>query len=226
MTPYGFLKEIIERYHNARLPIHPHAQIFRGESRCISSEVEDLFANYLANKLPENIIVYVNQIITAGSKSSRQRMKPDLVLVKDQSILAIFDLKMDLGYKRGGFIDYWRERNAQIPLLHTQVFSLFEKSGSSKTRKFYRFSENAMLFYIIISDQNISERVFRQILETKSKMEYSDIFVLSSYLHPNAYNMSVEEVLKKIKINTTEFDRLKFQLDQIIQKNENLIPAP
>lgn len=224
MTPYDFLKEIIELYHKSRLPIYPHTQIFRGESRCISSEVEDFFANYLVNKLPEDIIVYVNQIITSGSGSSRQRIKPDLLLTKDESILAIFDLKMDLGYKRSGFIDYWRERNAQIPLLHKQVFSLFEKLGSSKTKKSYKFSENAKLFYIIISDLNISEKDFCQILETKSSMEHTDIFVLSSDLHPNAYNVSVEEALKKIKINTTEFQRLELQLNQIIQKHENSIP--
>ena len=221
MTPYDFLKETIEQYHKARLPMYPHDRIFRGESRCISSEIEDLFANYLINNLPKGIVIYINQIITTGSGASRQRLKPDLVITKDESILSILDLKMDLGYKRGGFADYWRERDAQVPRLHKQEFGLFEKLGSSKTRKFFRFSEHAKLFYIIISNQNIREELISPILRMRDSMEHSDLFVLSHDFHPNAYEMSVEEVLQKIVINTLDFERLELQLTQVIQQHDD-----
>ena len=222
MTPNDFLKETIEQYHRARLPIYSHDRIFRGESRCISSEIEDLFAKYLIDNLSQDIAIYINQIITTGSGALRQRLKPDLVITKDDSILSILDLKMDLRYKRNSFANYWKDRDAQIPLLHKKEFSLFEKVSSSKTRRLLKFSENTKLFYVIISDQNIKEESLRPILEMREKMRHSDIFVLSHGLHPNVYEMTVDDVLRKIAINTLDFERLTLQLNQLIQQHDRV----
>lgn len=208
MTPKDFIKETINRYHKARCPLYPHKRIFRGESRAIASEIEDLFARYLIACLPSKTKIFINQTITTGMGTERQRIKPDLIITRDGIITAILDLKMDLGYKRIEFLDYWKQRDKQILSLRGNEFSLFVKSGKYKTKTVLQFARDAKLLFVLVTDKNINPNLLAPVLKMKGKMPHSDLFILSQVTHPNQYEMSISDVLKEIKINEQEFDRV------------------
>lgn len=71
MTEKNLIREIYSLYKQAGNSIYPHKRIFRGESRSISAEVEDLFAKYLIEQLPNDTKLFIDQTITSGSKSKR-----------------------------------------------------------------------------------------------------------------------------------------------------------
>jgi len=125
MTPHELIREIISLYHSARILLYPHERLFRGESRPIASQTEDLFARYLIDRLPNDVVIYVNQTITTVNNNGRIRIKPDLIVTRGQSITAILDLKMDLGYRRNEFPDFWLNADQLIPSLRNKTFSMW-----------------------------------------------------------------------------------------------------
>jgi hypothetical protein len=206
MTPRKFFKETVNLYHKARIPKYRHKRIFRGESSSIASETEDLFACYLIGCLPRETMIFINQTITTGTGEERLRIKPDLIITQNRIITAILDLKMDLGYKRNEFPDYWRQRDDLILSLRGKEFSLFIKSGAyRKKRAVLNFASDAKLLFVLVSDQNINPKLLTPVLEMKGKMPNSDLFILSHKIHPNQYEMSVDDVIRKIDIDEQEF---------------------
>lgn len=210
------IKEIISLYHKARTPAYPHKRIFRGESRFISSEAEDLFAKHLIELLPPDSKVYINQTITAGSKEKRLRVKPDILIVRHEKIKVILDLKMDLGYKRSEFPKFWDERDALIPEMRNKLFSLFQKNGNSKSPQYLKFSDKAKIFFIIISDQNINQTQLSEVIKRQGKKKYSETYILTKKIHPNTYDKSIDELMKEIYIDKESFKKLTAELQKIV----------
>ena len=79
--------------------------IWRGVSHSISSQSEDLFALFIAEKLNDASLEFiVDKTMTfkmSGKKSIQFR--PDLAIVKNGILTHSIDLKMDMGYKRRYF---------------------------------------------------------------------------------------------------------------------------
>jgi hypothetical protein len=210
------IQEIISLYHKARNSLYPHERIFRGESRSISSETEDLFAKYLIEFLPADIKLFINQTITTGSKEARLRVKPDIIVVRHNKIKTILDLKMDLGYKRNEFPKYWDERDALIPKMRRRLFSFFQKRGSDKSPQFLEFSEKAKLFFVIISDQNINPTQLSEVIKRQGKKRYSETYILTKGIHPNTYDISIAELMRKIEVDKESFEKLNTELQKIV----------
>lgn len=198
MLDKNLLKEIHSLYKAAHSPLYPHKRIFRGESRSISSAVEDLFAKYLIELLPSDITLYINQTITAGSLNTRIRVKPDIVVVRDEIIKAIIDLKMDLGYKRKEFPAFWDERDKLIPRMRGKQFSLFKTNANEKTKRSLEFSNNAKLYFVVISDQNITHKHLSVIKKRLGKKKYSETYFLLEGAHPNDIKTSPELLNKNL----------------------------
>lgn len=216
MNPREFVQEIIDRYHKAREPVLPHDRIFRGESRSIASETEDIFARYLIERLP-GCVIFINQTITTGTGAKRIRIKPDLVIVQQNTICAILDLKMDLGYSRKVFPEFWKTRDDQILDLRNKDFSLYQKKGAYREHlPPLRFLPSARLFFVLVSDQNIASSLLAPITLKKGKMRNSDLFILTRNLHPNTYEKSRKEAMAEIIVNESEFENLLEELKSSI----------
>jgi len=211
MTPRDFIAQVVHLYQEARRPLYPHPRISRGVSRAIASQAEDLLAFYLIDQLAPDTTILVNQTITPATGQPRQRIKPDLAIVKEGAIKAIVDLKMDLGWMRKEFLGYWREWEQRIPQLRSREFRLHRKDGASNARESLTFSSQARLFFVLVSDTNMKQAQLREIeAKRRKKSEYSNLLILSSRMHPNdpsTFGMSVEEVLDRIRINDKEFER-------------------
>jgi len=74
MTPEEFVGEVVNRYVQSRQPIRPHPKLFRGESRSVASETEDLLAYYLVSRIPTIKRIFINQPLTANSKKNSSRI--------------------------------------------------------------------------------------------------------------------------------------------------------
>ena len=124
-------------------------------------------------------------------------MKPDIIVVRQNKIKAILDLKMDLGYKRNEFPKYWDERDALIPKMRRKSFSFFQKSGSNKLRQVLEFSERGKLFFVVISNQNINPTQLYEVIKRQGKKKYSETYILSKGIHPNAFGISIAELRRR-----------------------------
>lgn len=198
MTRQEFIREIIARYHKARQPLYPHERVFRGGSRSVSSETEDLFARYLIDKLSPDTVIYINQTITPLDSDLLKCIKPDLVIVNGGFITAILDLKMDLGYKRNEFADFWRERDEWIQLMRNQKVSLLVDTGGGSERQELVLGPNARLFFVLVSDRNISKKKFIVIRQMQEIMKFSDLVILTQGEHPNVYGLTIDGALQRI----------------------------
>jgi hypothetical protein len=214
MTRQEFVREIIARYHKARQSLYPHERVFRGGSRSISSETEDLFARYLIDKLSPDNVIYINQTITPLDSDLLKCIKPDLVIINGGFITAILDLKMDLGYKRNEFADFWRERDEWIQLMRNQKASLLIDTGGGSKRQELVFSPDARLFFVLVSDRNISKKKFIVIRQMQEIMKFSDLVILTQGEHPNVYGLTIDGALQRIIINEHDFNYLEQSLKQ------------
>lgn len=221
MTVDQLIKEIHTLYVQARYPIFrnkklKHKRVFRGESRSISSYVEDLFAKYLIEKLPPDTNLFINQIISSGSKSKRIRIKPDIMIVRDDEIKAIIDLKMDLGYNRKEFPKFWKKKDAQISSIHGMTFSFYKKNEIEKTHSEISFSQKAKLFFIVISDGNMKEKYSTAIKKYKGKMKFSDIYFLLEGIHPNDPEITLKQLRRRNNASNVTLTKFNKALSAII----------
>ena len=99
MKEFEFIKGIVEHYHAARSLTIPQPNLRRGRSHAISSIVEDLFGAFIASKYSDHEFL-VDQPITFQIEGKSKTLYPDLVMIKDGMIKHMFDVKMDLGWKR------------------------------------------------------------------------------------------------------------------------------
>lgn len=213
MTPRDFVKEIITQYHAARRSRYPHERVFRGGSRSVSSEAEDLLASYLIKLIPQDAAIYINQTITSLADGSRQCIKPDLVVVRGRTITAALDLKMDLGYQRDTFPSFWRDRDERARLLRGQPVTMMAGEEAKLQSREYTFGDQARFFFVLVSDRNISRKKFSAILALRETVECSDLFILTEREHPNVYGLTVDEALDRLTVNETEFTRLTESLN-------------
>lgn len=95
MEPRGFIRKVIELYREARKPRFYHPSIKRGLNRAISGLTEDLLSYFLAVNLTEDYDLFTNQNITFSN--GIKTIRPDTVIVKNNVIEHIIDIKMDFG---------------------------------------------------------------------------------------------------------------------------------
>jgi hypothetical protein len=129
-------------------------------------------------------------------------------------ITAVLDLKMDLGYKRNEFPDYWRNADQLIPSLRNNTFSMFVKTGATRRRQELSFGCDARLFYVLVSSGNINQQQLDTVLQLCGTMQCSDLVVLTEGIHPNTYGLTIDEVLERISINEDSFLFLERMLNE------------
>ena len=217
MAPKELIEEIRSLYENAHIPLYKHERIFRGESRPISSAMEDLFAKYLIEQIPSESLAFINQIITNGSCKNRIRVKPDIMIVRNNEIKALIDLKMDLGYKRNEFLDFWRKRDALLSKMRGKSFHFNKTDGYKKSDDNIYVSKTAMLYFIIISDQNINSKNLNSLKEKKDSMKNSKLYFLFEGIHPNDPDSSLEVLNKHIDHLNKTLELLNSDLRTIIK---------
>jgi hypothetical protein len=204
MNEKQFLTNIIRLYHNARKPVFANPKIRRGRSHSVASAAEDFFALFLAEKIKCDLL-YVDQPISFDGYKAR--FYPDIVVIKSKQVIALCDLKMDLGWKRNSLYDFCKRHAKLLAKIRGKKCKI--RDGITKEDKFYLVSKKASLNVVIITDQNINSKILKTHLKKiKPFSRLVRVFILSQGEHPNAYNISVPKLLKKITINKLAFSSL------------------
>ena len=115
MTSKEFLQKVWDLYDaaNHAANAHPGAQdgrIRRGRSHCIASQVEDLFAEFIYERLKDSqkdFVVFVDQPVGVGKVDGRVKtVYPDIMVGIRQggktTITHIYELKTNTGWMRDG----------------------------------------------------------------------------------------------------------------------------
>lgn len=203
MTEEDFITRIRKEYLRARKVLIDDSKIIRGTSHSISSLSEDVFAKYIADLIPENYAIWIDPQISVKNvrNASGKRVKtfrPDVCVynINEQRIELVFDLKMDLGYKRANFINDSMNR-------HVELMEIIQHNGSwnknGSTIKF-RFSKNLKWNHVVLSEENITKKQTQVIKKHFLKNTNSELFILSSGEHLNSYDEK-----PKIEINEKAF---------------------
>lgn len=210
MEPREFIRKVIELYREARKPRLYHPSIKRGLSRAISGLTEDLLSYFLAVNLTEDYDLFTDQNITFSK--GIKTIRPDTVIVKNNVIEHIIDIKTDFGWKRDKITEFCREKNEELKEIKGKPgkVQILNPDGITKQQKLLNLSEDLILHIVVISGKNISkEKLDHHLQNVKNlKLENIELYILTSGIHPNIYEKTLEEVLNSIIIHDEEFTRL------------------
>lgn len=204
------INKIRAEYLKAKNPIIVSPKLTRGTSHTISSYAEDIFAKFIADQCHKQFSVWIDPQIsikalpnTTGKR--KLLFRPDICVVNNinNCIQMIFDLKMDLGYKRNSFI-----KEVKAKLNELNVIKKHEAECSIKPNTKLFFSNKISWNYIIISGGNISVAQRQKILNDFKDLKPSKIFILvDGHLNDQSANY-------KPIINTNDFKNLKLELSK------------
>ena len=181
-------------------------RVRRGESRSVSSLVEDLFAKYMHEIADKKFNILVVPVLSFKIGGKAFVMKPDLCLTYNRRVTAFYDLKMDLGYKRTKFYQNCNSYEDKIKLIRGKVCSITD--GKTKRRTDTLLISKTLKYHVVvISDGNIKKEDFKDIERDFKKLSLSKLYVLTEDCHPNTYKYKTpDEVLDNIKIRKNDFE--------------------
>lgn len=100
---------------------------------------------------------------------------------------------------------------------HTQTVEFFAgqtgklKDGQTKSEHTYQFSNNLRYFIVVVSGMNITQSKLKSQLDAAILFEPRvRVLVLSNNQHPNSYDLSPEETLRKMKVSDEAFNSLTY----------------
>jgi len=137
---------------------------------------------------------------------------PDNAIVKNNKIVALVDLKMDMGYNRNGLVNLCVEKNARLQHLRGKLGKI--NKGKSKDESEVVFSENLISFIAIITNKNSGKKLDEYLNSVSIYEPDVCTYVLTRGLHPNSYKMTEEANFKGLKI---ERDAFKLILEKLRQ---------
>ncbi len=196
MDQEQFLTKVIQLYHQARKPLFPNNKIRRGRSRSIASAVEDLFALFLSERIICDLI-YIDQPISI--EGPKTQIYPDIVIIKNQKIVALCDIKMDLGWKRRELYNLCKHYASLLAKIKGKKCKIKDKI--TKKSILYHISRKVIFNIVIVSDQNNTQRTLQgQLVKIKPFNKTVPVSILTTSGHPNTYGISTSQLLKKIRI--------------------------
>lgn len=139
------------------------SNISRGHSRSISTDVEDSVAIFISDILDDKIEIFIDSSIRVDKIH-----RPDILIVKDNKVIALIELKAQMGWcrKANKVID------DEILRMHT-IFSEAQNLNckfSNKDMRKVEYDENVRLFLISLTASNvIEEKIKENIKYAKSK---------------------------------------------------------
>jgi len=208
MTHQEFIDEIRKAYLAARkysyVPRRNSQVLRRGTSHTISSISEDIFAAYCAEKAIQTNgleIIADPQISFSGAglrninDKKSLLIRPDVAICKTQKIVCLFDLKMDLGFNRSGFITQATARSIQMNLIKNKCATI---NGNP-----YIISPEIEFNYLLLSEKNGLRGLHNRNMATIETLKNINAFLLTDGDHLNSYHKSAI-----FKANDKEFERL------------------
>lgn len=202
MSSKEYFEKIIDLYIKSRNCYFNSENIFRGRSKTISSELEELTAYYIMVNSNNTFKYFIDQPI----KMDNSTRYPDIVIQqKDGTIKDLIDIKADTGWFRYGMFDFCKEWNCRMESVKSKCTKF--KNGLNKEIIDGKFHDTLKYHVVIISLCNSGNQLKRD-YNRINEMKNIELYILSSETHPNAYNIDKKGIIKQIKIHDCEFKRL------------------
>ncbi|MEP1304462.1 MAG: hypothetical protein ABJK11_14840 [Balneola sp.] len=208
MTSQEFINTICEYYLESReLSIDRKVHnIWRGVSHSISSKAEDLFALYIAENLNDNSLEYIvdKTFSFKGSLGKTVTFRPDLAIVKGSTITHIFDLKMDMGYKRRYFeTERFSKSGEMFTTLRDGKVEEISYRINKKSKRVLNISNQIINQIVVLSEKNGGKASNRlEMIENINGLDWVNLYYLTKEIHPNNYDGDSPV------LNQSEFKRL------------------
>ena len=184
----NYLKKVRKSYegYTGKLGAVP---VFRGRKHCVSGAVEDRFAEMLAKMLAEagvqDICIFVDMPMGKGGKKrdgdAKNIFYPDIAVCKvkgaNYTVLHMFDLKVDLGWKRGEK-DILGNLHADLKAMRA-FKSLSGKDGADGALVSFKFLKRTGYDMVVCSSKNGGRKIIEQYQKNHGADETSQLFVLT-----------------------------------------------
>jgi hypothetical protein len=118
------------------------------------------------------------------------------------------DLKMDMGWKRRELLNLCKHHGKTVFKANGQTCSF--KDGQTKEISSVKIAEDVTYSIVIISRRNSGNNLDNLRTAANQLSPLVDTFLLcdSPRNHPNQYGIEPNELIEKLDINTSEFERL------------------
>ncbi|MEI8278794.1 MAG: hypothetical protein WCG87_03465 [Bacteroidota bacterium] len=212
MTDIEFIKSIVELYRKARLTFFPAGNIKRGKSHTISSQVEDLFALYISDIVNSKIEILIDQPISFSHNNVSKTIYADIAMIKDDLIYQIWDIKTDLGWKRDIFPQFCKDKDELVNSIKSKDAKF--KNREDNTSRQLKFSSDFTFNIVVISCKNISTIKHERVANETRQLQNVGVYFLTSDTHPNSnYDDDINDLIKKINFNDTDFILLRHRIE-------------
>lgn len=122
--------------------------IIRGHSRSISTDVEDQIALFISKVLDNKVKIFIAPSITIDGKTYR----PDLLVVRDNKVIALVEIKANMGWCRNASSVIDQELvNRHKVFSGKEIECKFSITGKSEM---VRYDESVNLYLIALTSAN------------------------------------------------------------------------
>lgn len=145
---------VIKIYKDVCTPLSD--KILRGHSRSISTDIEDKIAIFIHKLLP-NYDIYIDSSIFVDHKIHR----PDILLVKDEVVKAVIEIKSILGFNRDASNDIDKlDDNRKLFANVKETICTFSnyQSDSKRNAKNIQFTNETKYLFIVFASENCSKK--------------------------------------------------------------------
>ena len=177
-------------------------KIFRGRIKAKSSLFEDKFAEFIFDIMDENVEVFIDQSISIKPDSDKKAKTyyPDILIVKETNILAIIELKIDLGFYKKDVLTKYKD----------MISDLKKYPITSKNQKLFVSPE--LSFALVVLTSANSHNVIND-------MNKDDLYILMNYkIHPNAEILEEEKYITEATSNRNQWGSLYKFCENIYSK--------
>lgn len=207
------IKKIRKLYLDARKLPPLSNGIMRCTNRIISAFVEDLFALYIKSHLRrKHLEIWIDPQITIPKLKNKSKkriftFRPDICIYnkKKNQVIAVFELKMDIGYKRDIFCLQVGEKIKDLNRIS------FEKGKMNYCESKFTFAKGIKWKYIIVSTGNAKKQQIDKIKRYfKINKQNTSLFILNEgdYLNSHKQNIIINPCKR-------DFERLEAYLKNI-----------
>lgn len=184
-------KEIKNKYDKTRKAVGK--KIFRGHSRCISTDIEDAIARFISKILSEYKIFLDPSISIKGTI-----YRPDLLVINQKNeVVAFMEIKARMGYCRDATEALNKMINYDNVFKNNDLTCKFSY-GSSPVK--VKYDKNVKLFFVSLSSNNCSNHINNNTYaRNKNKHKLVSYFTLFKGVYDDLKN--VDEDLNDISID-------------------------
>ena len=199
----GIIRNMANVYLQKQFANNLYGRAKRGRLVSAASDFQDALALFLVKLLPVDYQIFVDYPISysVSSNTKARTFYPDILLVKEDTIEGIFELKIDLGYAPPDWLAKKKKEFDRINRAGIVSYISMTRENNRETKELY-VSPNVIEAFVVFSAFNDHGKLAK--LKGSSKL-----FVLTGEWHPNNPALSSEDIESIIGAVSSDPENLK-----------------